>query len=179
MPQWGASNNASNSVSWAAQLVNTTANSANKTALFANTTMGAFVAGKTVSVVGASSTTANNAQGLTAGWNLKTTGTGSISEFTVTVGGTGYANGDVVKVAATGTGAVNASATVSTNATGGITSLLVVNSGAGFITTAPTVAFANSSGGATSGSGATVVATAGGKAGRVSYETLVAMGTIA
>jgi hypothetical protein len=178
MPQWGASNNAANSVQWAATSLNAPANTANRTALFGNTTVGAFVPNLAAGVVGVSAETAAS-QGLTAGWNLKLVGTGPIASFSVTAGGTGYANGDVVKVTATGTGSVNASATVTTNATGGIVSLLVSNSGAGFTVTAPTVAIANSTGGTTSGSGATVVATAGGRAGRVSHTTLVAMGTIA
>jgi hypothetical protein len=48
MAQWRNTDDAANSVLWAAALVNKPANSANRTALFGNTTADAFVTGATV-----------------------------------------------------------------------------------------------------------------------------------
>lgn len=180
MPLWGGTDNAANSTSFALNQLNKTANSANKTALFGNTTMGAFVSGQTVSQEGLKTSEIGSSTGSAhAGWNLKKTGTGYVATITITAGGSGYSNTDLIRVTSTGTGSVNASATLTTNATGGITSVTITNPGAGFVTVNPAVAVTNSSGGATAGTSATFVATAGGRAGRVSYETLVAMGSLA
>ena len=75
-------------------------------------------------------------------------------------------------------GTTNATATLSTNATGGIVTSTLTTPGAGFVLVNPTATIANSTGGVTAGSGATLVATAGGRAGRVLYESLVAMRTL-
>ena len=184
MPQWGSTDNAANSVSWAPPQLNKTANTANKTALYANTTVGAFVSGVAVGQVGLSAVEAANASSETsysahAGWNLRTAGTGSLVSIAISAGGTLYANTDLIRVTATGTGSVNATGTVSTNATGGIVTVTVTNPGAGFLVVNPTVTVTNATGGTTTGSTATLVATAGGRAGRISYETLVASGSIA
>ena len=174
MAQWGKTDNAANSVLWGVSQLNKTANSANQTALYGNTTMGAFESGEVNGVFGIDTTEEASLNAPHAGWNLKTTGTGSVTALTIVAGGTGYANTDTIRVTATGTGSVNATATLTTNSTGGITSVTLTNPGAGFTTASPTVTI-TTSGGTT----ANVVATAGGRAGRVSYETLVAMGTIA
>ena len=184
MPQWSNNDVASNSVSWAPTLFNVTANSANKTAFYANTTVGAFVGGLTVGQVGVNTaemanTTNDNRFSQHAGWNVRKVGTGSIISIAVSAGGTGYANSDLLRVTApTGTGTVNATGTLTTNATGGIATVTLTTSGAGFVTVNPTVTVTNATGGATAGSTANLVATAGGRAGRISYETIVASGTI-
>ena len=176
--QWGKIDNANNSVLWGPALVNITANTANRNALYGNTTMGAFQSKKVVGVFGVDTTEAANTSSdfkkvAHAGWNLKTTGTGSLTALTIVAGGTGYANTDTITVAATGTGSVNATATVATNSTGGITTLTVTNNGVGFTAVAPTVTITTSG-----GSTANVTALVGGRAGRTSYQTLVAMGSI-
>lgn len=106
---------------------------------------------------------------------------------TIVTAGSGYTNTDVVTFS---NGAVNAVATITTNGTGNIASVTFSTGGAGFSNTLNTVrtfTAANGSAANTSanltptiatGSGLTVVATVGGRAGRVSYETLVAMGSI-
>lgn len=178
MAQWGKTDNAANSVLWAASLVNKTANSANRTALYGNTTMGAFVANEVVGQFGVDAVEAANTSSdfkkvAHAGWNLKTTGTGSITRLTIVAGGTSYSNADTIRVTSTGTGSVNATATLTTNSTGGITSVTITNPGSGFTSAAPTVTILTST-----GSAANITAAAGGRAGRTSYETLVAMGSI-
>lgn len=109
-------------------------------------------------------------------------------------GGTGYNNTDVITFS---NGVTNATATPTTNSTGGITSIAITAVGRGFINaTAIAVGVTNATGGATGGSGATItptlhtttvtftvgtgsgstlVAVLGGRAGRIEYETLVAM----
>lgn len=99
----------------------------------------------------------------------------------------GYTNGDVITAS---NGVINATATITTNATGGITSTTVTNPGLFGNTQAnTTVVFtvSNSTGGATSGNvastgfaanlaastgGSITITTVGGRAGRVQYETL-------
>ena len=176
--QWGNTDDAANSVLWAVSQLNKPANTLNQTALYGNTTMGAFEANEVNGQYGIDTTEAANTLADTsyvahAGWNLKTTGTGPLSTLTIVAGGTGYANTDTITVAATGTGSVNATATLTTNSTGGITTVAITNTGVGFTTTSPTVTITTSA-----GTSANIVATAGGRAGRISYETLVAMGSI-
>lgn len=103
---------------------------------------------------------------------------------------TGYSNTDVVTVA---NGITNATATVATNTTGGSLTFTITNVGL-FSNTAANnsvvVTIANSTGGASAGSGATfttanlvastggsvTINTLGGRSGRIQYETLVAIG---
>ena len=103
---------------------------------------------------------------------------------------TGYNNTDVITVS---NGIVNATATVATNSTGGTLTFTITNRGL-FSNAAANgtavVTIANSTGGASGGSGATfsanlaastggsVTIALGGRAGRVHYETLVAMGSL-
>lgn len=113
-----------------------------------------------------------------------------VTEIKYTGTATGYNNTDVITVS---NGSINATATVSTNATGGTLTFTITNPGL-FSNTAANnsavVTIANSTGGASGGSGATfsanlasstggtVTITLGGRAGRVTYETLVAMGSL-
>lgn len=183
MAQWGMTDNAANSVTWAPGLVNKTANSSNQTNLYGNTTTGAFVSNIRVSQEGVVAADIANTQladhnAQHAGWNLKKVGTGSLLSITISAGGSSYANTDLVKVSVTGTGTVNATGTVTTNATGGITAISISNVGSGFVSVNPTVTITNATGGTTSGSSANLIATVGGRAGRINYETLIAAGSL-
>jgi hypothetical protein len=84
----------------------------------------------------------------------------SISALSISGGGTGYTNNDVARVVST-TG-TNAQYTVSTNTTGGISSLTLVAAGSGFVSVNPTVAIVNSTGGTTTGSTANLTPTVAG-----------------
>jgi hypothetical protein len=141
---------------------------------FNNTSIGVFKPHQTLGVFGANDqNTSASVRIPHAGWQLVRQGTGPVKNFTISVGGTGFANTDLVKVSG---GEVNASATVSTNATGGIATLTITAGGLGFMNVSTsTVAFTNSTGGASAGSGATVVPILGGRAGRIHYECLVAL----
>lgn len=187
MSQWGKDDNAANSVLWGTTSVNLSTNTVNSNTVYQNTTVGAFKNNnvpmkKAVGQFGVSAAEAANTSGeggkvAHAGWNLRTVGTGSLATLVITTPGGGYANGDVVTIVA-GTGGTNATAAVVTTPLGNVTSVSITSSGAGFITTAPTgITVANSTGGATTGSNAVFTATVGGRAGRVQYETLVAMGS--
>lgn len=103
------------------------------------------------------------------GWVKVTTGTGGVTSITISAGGTGYANGDAI-VAANTTGS-GFSGSVTTNANGVITGVNITAPGS--YTAAPALTITTSG-----GSAANLVATLGGRAGRVFKETLVAMSSI-
>ena len=182
MALWGKTDNAAGSTIYAAQQVNRTPNTANRTTLFNNVTTGAFqnngvnmkqaVGQFGVSAAEAANTAGEGKKVAHAGWNLRTRGTGPLTAITVAAAGNGYANSDTFSIAA-GTGGTNATGNVVTNATGNVVSTSVTSWGANFNAAAPTVTITTAA-----GSGASITATAGGRAGRVSYETLVAMGSI-
>lgn len=173
MPLWGKNNLKTNAPKFKVIETDVAAgpSKGNNTA-FNNTSPGVFNPGRAIGVFGA------NDQNVTAsgkiahsGWHICRQGTGPVKSLTISVGGTGFANTDLVKVSG---GAVNASATVSTNATGGLATLTITGGGGGFMNVSTsTVAVTNSTGGASAGSGATIVPVLGGRAGRVHYECLV------
>ncbi len=84
----------------------------------------------------------------------------AIETITITAVGASYTNGDILTISSATVGSVNARATISTNATGNVTSVYITNTGAGMILT-PTGAVTNSTGGASTGSGATFSYTEG------------------
>jgi hypothetical protein len=108
------------------------------------------------------------------GWTKVIRGTGPVANITISAAGSGYTNGNVVRV--TG-GTANALATVTTNGSGGITSLTLTKGGAGFanVSSTTTTIRVSEAGAASAGTGATLVVTLGGRAGRVQNETLVAL----
>lgn len=182
MAQWGNIDNAANSVLWGVSDYNKTANTTNRTTFFGNTTVSAFVDKVAVGQFGVDTTEirVSNAAGIAhAGWVTRTVGTGSISTIGYTGTATGYKNTDVIAVSSPVAGG-NAAATISTNSTGGALTITITNAGYGFfnVNAAANVTIANSTGGSTTGTGATFTATAGGRAGRREFETLVAMSSI-
>lgn len=83
MAQWGNTDDAANSVLWAASQLNKPANTGNQTALFGNSTADAFITGVTVGQYGVdvNEVTAARAEGsgdraAHAGWVLRTVGSG-------------------------------------------------------------------------------------------------------
>jgi hypothetical protein len=166
---------------------NTSAGSraATDVAMFNNATPSAFLSGAAVGVYGVDTTeiAVSNGQGIAhAGWNLRRAGTGSIVAGVYTNSGVGYNNADIL-VAKSPVAGGNAAFSISTNATGGAVALTLTNAGFGFNqATIPTsnLFVTNSTGGTAAGNTTTTyfTVTAGGRAGRVHYETLVAMGSL-
>jgi ribosomal protein S11 len=97
-------------------------------ALFGNSTPGAFIPGMTVGVVSSNSSTANTMPGSHAGWQIVRSGTGPIVGATVNTPGTGFANGETLTFS---NGSSNATGVAVTNATGNLVSV-TVSGGAGF-----------------------------------------------
>jgi hypothetical protein len=173
MSLWGGNDAQSNAVKFS--VVDTKYKTGSNT--YANTTSGAFVNGVAVGTFGISpaETSATSGRITHAGWVKATYGTGPVTNVVAT-GGSGYTNTDLLKVSG---GTVNAAATVTTNSTGGNLVFTFTNYGTGFINVASsTVAVTNSTGGTTAGTGATFTLTLGGRAGRKSYQTLVAMSSL-
>lgn len=151
--------------------------------LFDNVSPSVFVNNMAVGIFGVSATEmANNVNnkkehGAHAGWNLRRGGTGPIISISSAGAVTNaYSNTDKIIVSSPVAGG-NAIFSMVTNATGGSVVLTLVTPGFGFtvVNASPNAVYANSSNGATvTGVGLTFNPVAGGRAGRVHYETLVA-----
>ena len=95
--QWGNTDDAANSVLWAANYVNLSPNTTNQTALFGNTTQGAFLnngvaMNKEVGQFGLDATEIAVSNGSLAEITITNPGSGYFANATVTVGGNGTAN---------------------------------------------------------------------------------------
>lgn len=152
--------------------------------MFNNTTPGAFLTGQAVGIFGVDATEAAITRVPHAGWLVRRAGTGSLASFTINTSATaaGYNNTDIINVRSLQAGG-NATVTFVTNATGGNLVFTVSNVGAGFTSvTIPTsnISVTNSTGGTAAGNTTVTnfIARAGGRAGRVHFETLVAMGSL-
>lgn len=162
--------------------------------MFNNTTPSAMLSGAAVGVFGVSAAEmANNSinnspeHGAHAGWNLRRAGTGPIISAVYTNTGTGYNNADILVVKSPVAGG-NAVYNMTTNATGGAVTLTLNTAGFGFTGTAggnaqiatSNLFVTNATGGTAAGNTTTTYfkVMAGGRAGRVHHETLVAMGSL-
>jgi hypothetical protein len=78
MPLWGSTDDAANSTIFAAAQVNVSPNTANKTALFGNTTANAYITGSTIGQFGVDSNeiAADGGKIAHTGWVLRTVGSG-------------------------------------------------------------------------------------------------------
>lgn len=103
-----------------------------------------------------------------SGWQRRTVGRGGLIEVIVTTSGTGYANGDAVAVTNWDAGA-NAAGNVETDASGNIVSVSLTDLGGSFFSS-PNVVITTAA-----GNNAVLTANVGGRAGRIEFETLVAM----
>jgi hypothetical protein len=153
---------------------NTVAGTVNCQAAFQNVSSSVYVQGQQVGVFAVDTAESANTTGegrsvTHAGWVKRTVGTGGVSSITITNAGGGYSNGWIVF---SGGGGVNANASFTVNGSGNITSIIVRDPGHSY-NTAPT-AIANTS----NSVAATLTVVLGGRAGRKTYETLVAMGSM-
>lgn len=131
MAQWGNTDDAANSVLWATALVNLTPNTTNQTALFGNTTVGAFIANEAVGQFGLDAT------------EIRVSGNAAIAQYVITNPGSGYAANAAVTVA-NSSGGSNTTAANSTVTTGRVTAVTANAVIAGYNTAlgAPTVTIA-------------------------------------
>jgi hypothetical protein len=130
MAQWGNTDDAANSVLWATTAVNKTPNTVNQTALFGNTTVGAFTAGEAVGQFGLDVNEISVAIGNTA-----------VAQYVITNAGSGYAANAAVTVANTSGGA-NTLAANSTVSGGRVTALTANGTVIRGYTAAPAVTIA-------------------------------------
>jgi hypothetical protein len=128
MAQWGNTDDAANSVLWATALVNLTPNTTNQTALFGNTTVGAFIANEAVGQFGLDAT------------EIRVSGNAAVQQYIITNPGSGYAANAAVTVANT-TGGANTQAANST-ATGGRVTAVTANVVIAGYSSAPAVTIA-------------------------------------
>lgn len=149
--------------------------------MFNNVSPGVFVNNMAagifgVSVIEMANNTTNHTpnQPAHAGWVYRKAGTGPIVGVDIVAGGTDYDNADVITVASPQAGG-NATVSITTNSTGGVTTLTITDPGAGFLAVNATANIVVTTANGTTGS---FTATAGGRAGRVHTETLVAMGSL-
>jgi hypothetical protein len=128
MAQWGNTDDAANSVLWATALVNKTPNTTNQSALFGNTTVGAFIANEAVGQFGLDAT------------EIRVSGNAAVQQYVITFAGSGYAANAAVTVANT-TGGANTQLANSA-ATGGRITAVTANVTVGGYTSAPSVTIA-------------------------------------
>jgi len=158
--------------------------------MFSNVTPGAFMPNMAAGIFGVSAgEMANNTtnrvadQPAHAGWVYRKAGTGPIVSVTMTAtGASAYNNNDLLVVRSTQAGG-NATIDFTTNATGGSLTFVIENPGAGFLVTSIPVSnlvITNATGGTAVGNSTVtnITVTAGGRAGRVHSETLVAFGSL-
>ena len=179
MAQWGNKDAANNAPVW--KSIATGSGTPNRgNTVFANTTVGAFINGESIGVFGVDVAEAAAVQpkSIAPGWVLTRKGTGGLTAITFTSNSTtvGYSNTDKVVVASPQAGG-NATATLTTNSTGGSVTLTITTPGYGFtaVNATPNVAITNATGG-TAGGNSTVTpiaAAIGGHAGRIFREPLV------
>lgn len=170
MPLWGLTDTANNAPKHAI-LDNATANGET---MYGNTTVNSFISKQVVGVFGVDAAEAALSRKVSGpGWHKVIMGTGPVTQFAVANGGADYAPTD--KILVTQTGAANIEGVITVNANGTITAAAVPAFGGNFTNTAAvTVAVVAANGAAANGTGANVSITLGGRAGRVSYECLVA-----
>lgn len=147
--------------------------SANAQALFGNVQMSAYQTGTAVGVFGVDKTEAGIASGdgkkvAHAGWNLRKAGSGPIVSISANTGAYSPDGNVFLTFTGGGTGTTTANARIVTNGAKLITGI-TLNDGGQYLTT-PTATAVNAN--------VSLTITMGGRANRVSYETLVAMGSM-
>ena len=120
MPLWGNQDAASNSVISAPAQFKQAPNTANRDALYGNTTQDAVVTGQTVGMYAADTTEMS-------------VGSGPVVDAVITFAGSGYRANTTVAFSANNTGA-DAAANAQSNASGRITAVNLTNNGSGYST---------------------------------------------
>jgi hypothetical protein len=173
MSLWGsldAANNAPKHGDTAGYGGNTPQVTGNTQVYYANTTSSAFISSAAIGVFGVdvaeqANTTSATGKPQHAGWNIRKAGMGPILTITANTGAVG--SNSTITFTGGGTPNTPASALVSVNTAGYITSVSVVNRGQ-YLSTPTANAMSN----------ATFTITMDGRANRVQTETIVAMGSM-
>lgn len=147
---------------------------ANGFTTFGNTQISAFVTELAVGTFGVDATEAQVTTGEApfiqhAGWNLRKAGVGPVLTITANTAATSPDGNVFITFSGGGTGNTSANAQVFVNSVSDVIETIVVNDGGEYSST-PTGTVANSS--------AVLTIVMGGRANRVQYETLVAMGSM-
>jgi hypothetical protein len=142
--------------------------------LFGNTQLSAFVTSAAIGTFGVDSTEASNTTGegksvQHAGWNLRKAGSGKVLSITASAGATSPDGNVLITFTGGGTGTSAANAQITVNSVSKVIQTIRMISGGNYTST-PTAAAVNAVG--------TFTVTMGGRANRVQYETLVAMGSM-
>ena len=178
MSLWGnldAANNAPKSSDMVGYGGNTPQVTQNGQVYFANTRINAFMANSALGIFGVDTTEQTNATGLSgrpqhAGWVVRKVGTGPIVSITANSGAVAVNSYITITQGngAGGTGNTAAVANVAVNTAGYITSITVVSGGS----------YANTPIATPNTGNAVFTVTMGGRANRVTTETIVAMGSM-
>ena len=152
----------------------TVAGTVNCQAAFQNVSSSVLIQGQQVGIFAVDAAESANTTGegrkvTHAGWVRRIVGTGGVQSVTIVAAGGGYSNGFLT---ITGGGGVNANVSIVTNGAGNVVSTIINNPGHSY-NTAPTLV-ANISNTVI----ASFTAVMGGRVGRKTYETLVAMGSM-
>lgn len=148
--------------------------SANGFQLFGNTQLSAFTTSTALGVFGVDPAESSNTTGegkfvQHAGWNLRKAGSGKILSITTNTGATSPDGNVLITFTGGGTGTSPANAQIFVNSVSKVIQTINVIDG-GRYTSTPTAVATNAV--------ATFTITMGGRANRVSYETMVAMGSM-
>lgn len=151
--------------------------SANGFTMYNNTSVSSFVTGEAMGVFGVdpaetANTTAEGPYVTHAGWTLRHAGSGPVISITLDTAGANYASDGFILFTGGGGSGANASYTV--NSVSNTITTVTLNSGGSGYVTAPTATAANGTG----VNAASFSVTTGGRSNRISYETLVAMGSM-
>lgn len=142
--------------------------------LYGNTQLSAFSTGSALGVFGvdkdeAANTTAEGKFVQHAGWNLRKAGSGKVLSITANTGATSPDGNVLITFSGGGTGTSAANAQIFVNSASKVIQTITMIAG-GSYTSTPTVSAVNAI--------ATFTVTMGGRANRVQYETMVAMGSM-
>ena len=175
MALWSNTDANTSAPKYVTNYLNVYQSSANVNLAYGNTTTGAFITGQAVGVFGVDTSEMANTASIAnrpahAGWVLRETGMGGIA--TISAGATNKSNAGNAFITFTGggTGNTSANAQIFVNAVSNVVTSIVLNS-PGLYESAPTGTVAGNA-------NVSITITMGGRVGRVSTETLVAMGSM-
>jgi hypothetical protein len=175
MALWSNTDANTSAPKYVTNYLNVTQSQNNVNLAYGNTTTGAFITGQSIGVFGVDTSEMANTASIAnrpahGGWVLREVGMGGVA--TISAGATNRSNVGNAFITFTGggTGNTSANAQLFVNAVSNVVTSIVLNN-AGLYESAPTGTVAGNA-------NVTITITMGGRVGRVSTETLVAMGSM-